>query len=132
MAEDNAINQKVLARMLQRLGIKHLDIVDNGEKAVEKEAKNRYDLILMDMQMPVMDGLEACQLILGRQERGVSSHHHTTPPPLVVFVTAQASTETEVACLNAGAAGFLPKPFNIREITKLLQRLNFDADTRCL
>jgi PleD family two-component response regulator len=66
MAEDNIINQKVLSQMLRRLGIKNNDIVDNGLKAVEESEKKEYDVLLLDMQMPVMGGLEATWIIVER------------------------------------------------------------------
>jgi CheY-like chemotaxis protein len=75
IAEDNLINQKVLNRMLTRLGLKLVDIVDNGRKAVDLCAEKQFDIIFMDLQMPVMDGLEATRLIVNRSqaENGVGS-----------------------------------------------------------
>jgi len=115
IAEDNKINQKVLMRMLTRLGIKNVDIVDNGRKAVDHESSQAYDVVLMDMQMPVMDGIEACRLISGRQ----GGH----PKAKVVFVTAHVSTSFEAECARAGSVGFIPKPFNVRDIEKCFDGL---------
>jgi CheY-like chemotaxis protein len=64
VAEDNAINQKLLLRILNRLGINNVVVVDNGQKAVDREAAEPFDVVLMDMRMPVMDGVEACELIM--------------------------------------------------------------------
>jgi len=115
VAEDNKINQKVLLRILNRLGIKNVDIVDNGQKAVDRESSQAYDVVLMDMQMPVMGGIEACRIIRRRD----GGHAKAT----VIFVTAHAAEEFETKCLGAGASGFLPKPFNIGDIEKCFQRL---------
>lgn len=83
IAEDNKINQKVLGRMLKRLGVTHVEMADNGEIAVAKAAANPYDIIFMDMQMPVMDGLEATQKIV--------EHRGTNPLPKVIFVTVRVT-----------------------------------------
>lgn len=116
VAEDNLVNQKVILQMLKRLGLKQIDIVNNGKEAVEMESKNQYELVFMDMQMPVMDGLEACRIILNR----TGGH----PVPKIVFVTAEVSTAFENECRANGAAGFLPKPFNVKAFKKCLQDLS--------
>jgi signal transduction histidine kinase/ActR/RegA family two-component response regulator len=116
VAEDNAINQKVLLRILNRLGIKNVVVVDNGQKAVDREAAEPFDVVLMDMQMPLMDGVEACEIIMKRQ----GGH----PKATVAFVTAHASVEFETECLKAGASDFISKPFNIRDLERCLQKLH--------
>jgi len=116
IAEDNLINQKVLLRLLKRVEVEDVTVVDTGAKAVELEAANAFDVIFMDYQMPVMDGVEACRRI---SRRAQGSH----PPAKVVFVTANASTEFETECYEAGCVDFLPKPFNVRDIEALLQSL---------
>jgi CheY-like chemotaxis protein len=118
IAEDNRINQKVLVRMLHRMGIERTHVVENGLQAVETEATQPFDVILMDMQMPVMDGVEACQKITTRSVEDVSH-----PIPKVVFVTAHVSAVFEQQCALAGACGFLPKPFNMGDIQKCFLRL---------
>jgi signal transduction histidine kinase/CheY-like chemotaxis protein len=115
IAEDNVINQKVLHRMLTRLGLEVIDIVGDGQKAVDREASHEYDVILMDMQMPVMDGVEACSLICSRQ----GGH----PNARVIFVTAHASSAYQEECAKAGGVDFLSKPFNLRDIEECLDRL---------
>jgi CheY-like chemotaxis protein len=111
IAEDNTINQKVLNRMLIRLGVEKVDIVDNGLKAVDLESQKKdYDIVFMDMQMPVMNGIEACKHIVKR--RGSSAR------PKVVFVTANVCGGYESEAQDAGADGFISKPFNIKEIGK--------------
>ena len=115
MAEDNKINQKVLLRILNRLGYNKIDIVENGKEACDLEVTQYYDIILMDVQMPVMSGIEACHIIMNR----TSTDH---PKPKIVFVTAHVSDAFEAECRTAGGADFLPKPFNISDIENCLQR----------
>jgi CheY-like chemotaxis protein len=117
IAEDNGVNQKVLVRMLKRMELHDIVVVDNGLKAVEREAAEPFDIVLMDMQMPVMDGIEATKRIVGRQ----ASDH---PRASVVFVTAHVSTSYEAMCENAGGVDFLPKPFNLEQIQKCFQRVH--------
>jgi len=115
IAEDNVVNQKVLRRMLDRLGMKNVDIANNGKEAVEQSAKADYDIIFMDMQMPIMDGLEATRIIVNRRKEKDS--------PKVVFVTAHVSSTFETQALNAGADGFISKPFDIGKIGAYLRSL---------
>ena len=115
IAEDNRINQKVLIRILERIGVNNVDVVANGLEAVRKEASTRYDVVLMDMQMPILDGVEACRQIMARQ----GGHRH----PSIVFVTAHVSNAYELQCMQAGGSGFLSKPFNIRDLEKTLQEV---------
>ena len=115
MAEDNKINQKVLLRILNRLGYNNVEIVENGKEACDLEETQYYDIILMDVQMPVMSGIEACNIIMNR----TSTNH---PKPKIVFVTAHVSDAFETECRAAGGADFIPKPFNISDIENCLQR----------
>lgn len=125
VAEDNMINQKVLGRMLQNLGVQRVDFVDNGRKAVDQAAIQDYECVLMDYQMPCMNGVEACRLILGKGQENEpnASKRQKRHLPKVVFVTAHASEIFELECRQAGAVGFLPKPFKLENIQKCLQNL---------
>lgn len=137
IAEDNKINQKVLCRILDRMGMKNIDVVDDGKQAVEQERKKVYDLIFMDMQMPVMDGVEATKLILHHDssllsslmdsdmERGIQSDK-----PKIAFVTAHAEPYFEQQCVNAGAVGFITKPFSVQDIETLIHRLFVKKQTQ--
>jgi CheY-like chemotaxis protein len=111
-AEDNIVNQKVLERVLRRLGVNDITIVDNGLKAVEHTENTKYDCIFMDMQMPVMDGLEACKIIVDRDAS-----------EKVVFVTAHALSDYKAQADAAGAIDFISKPFNMEKIDTLLKTL---------
>ena len=113
-AEDNKINQKVLSRVLNRVGITDITIVDDGLKAVNISEKEKYDIIFMDMQMPVMDGMEACSLIVERDKDAK-----------VVFVTAHALDEFKAKAEAAGGTSFISKPFRVQDIDKILVELDF-------
>lgn len=116
IAEDNKINQKVLVRMLKRLGLVNIEIVDNGQEAVDKTAKQEFDIVYMDIQMPIMGGLEACTHIV--RNRGSKSL------PRVVFVTAHASDDFEVEGVKAGGDWFVSKPYNIAALEKSFDLLS--------
>lgn len=115
VAEDNVVNQKVLFKMLERMGVKHIDMANNGLIACEKEEVQNppYDIILMDQQMPIMGGVDACRRIVNR----IGTHTR----PKVVFVTAHVSPQFEEECIDAGGSGFLPKPFKLEQITSCFQ-----------
>ena len=103
VVDDNPINQKVASHMLQRLGYV-VDVADNGQQAVDATAAQRYCLILMDCQMPVMDGYAATEEI--RRREGAERH---TP---IVALTAHAQEDNRRQCLEIGMDGFVTKPMN--------------------
>ncbi len=111
MAEDNAINQRVGLLILQRAGFV-IDVVRDGQEALQAQKQNPYDLILMDCQMPVMDGLEAC-----RQIRLLSDRQ-----PIIVAVTANALVGERERCLNAGMDDYLSKPFQAEQLISVVQK----------
>ena len=113
IAEDNLVNQKVLFRMLARLGVENIDIANNGKEAVTYASNNHYSIVFMDMQMPIMDGIEACKIIVG-------NHGKENAQPKVVFVTAHALSDFQIKAMNAGADGFITKPFSIDKIKDAL------------
>jgi signal transduction histidine kinase/DNA-binding response OmpR family regulator len=100
VAEDNATNQRLLVRLLERLGYDVAAVVDHGAAAVDAVADGTVDLVLMDVQMPIVDGLEATRRIRARSGR----------QPWIVAVTANASPEDRRVCTDAGMDGHLPKP----------------------
>jgi len=107
VAEDNAINQKVIDSMLRRQGWSVL-LAGNGRLACEAFAHQRFDLVLMDIQMPEMDGLEATRWIRQREgERGCAD------PVAIVALTAHASQAQHDQCLQAGMDGVVTKPISL-------------------
>jgi CheY-like chemotaxis protein len=117
IAEDNVINQKVLCRMLQRSGVERIDVADNGQEAVERCASKHYDVIFMDMQMPIMCGDEACRIIL-------ESYKGRPRRPKIAFVSAHVSNTFEAQAFDAGADGFLSKPFNVKMFEEFIRSLD--------
>ncbi|KAL3934069.1 MAG: hypothetical protein SGBAC_010128 [Bacillariaceae sp.] len=120
VAEDNLINQKVMRRMLERLEVEDITIVDNGEEAVKIEAEQSFDLILMDMQMPVMDGVEACKRINKR----TGGH----PLAQIVFVTAHAAASFRKQCIDNGAIGYITKPCTKHDVEEVLRQAIWAGD----
>jgi PAS domain S-box-containing protein len=110
LAEDNPVNQKVASKILEKLGYA-VDMVTNGEEAVQAALKTPYDLILMDIQMPVMDGLEATRQI----KRQVLDS-----TPRIIALTAHALTEQVNECRDAGMDGHLAKPIHIAQLKEIL------------
>ena len=114
LVEDNRINQMVAGRMLAKFGLSH-DTVDNGREALEKISKYRYDLVLMDMQMPEMDGIEATRALrAGETESG-------GPRIPIIAMTANALSEDRDACLAAGMDDHIAKPVEIGKLAAVLR-----------
>ena len=104
LAEDNAINMEVAVALLSSVGLV-VDTAENGRVAVAKACENDYDLILMDMQMPEVDGLEATRLI--RSSVGLRTGNVDTP---ILALTANVFKEDRTACMEAGMEDFIAKP----------------------
>ncbi len=113
MVEDNLINQKISKVILEKSGCK-LDVANNGKEGLEKYKENPYDLILMDIQMPVMDGLEATRRI--RQYEKKQDERHA----FIVALTANALESDREKAKESGMDGFIAKPFNPKELLKIL------------
>ena len=110
--EDLAANQRLIELFLRHLPI-HLDKAENGQEALEMYQKEPYDGILMDIQMPVMDGLEATQKIREWERR------NELPAATIIALTALASEEQQ-QCLEAGCTGVLSKPIRKKELIEKL------------
>ena len=116
VAEDNKINQKLIVNILQRLGIR-VTTVENGHEAlVQREKINDYDMIFMDIQMPVMGGIEATQKIIAYEEK--SRKHHIP----IVALTANALEGDREKYLAAGMDDYLSKPIVFETLQKMLQK----------
>jgi len=117
IVEDNVINQKVLRALLKKLGYTHVCVVGDGQLAVDAVEQTKYDVVLMDVQMPVMDGLEATRVIGQRQkEKSLKLGDAAGVGPKIVFVTATVDQALEDEAKELGAVGFVPKPFNLRQL----------------
>lgn len=114
VAEDNTINQRLLALMLKRLNYE-VHVADNGRAAIEAWKERDFDLILMDMQMPHVDGLEATRYIRQAERTG----RKRVP---IVAVTANARAEDRAACLAAGMDDYIAKPIRSDELVEKVNR----------
>ena len=110
LAEDNAVNQRVATRMLEQLGHRVV-VVGNGAAALERLSSESFDVVLMDVHMPELDGLEATRRI----RRG------PTPQPRIIALTASAMPEEREACFTAGVDDFLTKPVKLEQLRRALQ-----------
>jgi PAS domain S-box-containing protein len=113
LAEDNTVNQKLALRLLERMGYR-ADLAANGLEVLEALQRQRYDVILMDVQMPEMDGLEASRAI---QEEWPAEEH-----PRIVAMTANAMQGDREECLAAGMHDYLTKPIQFKALQEALER----------
>lgn len=114
LAEDNLLNQKLAVALLTKWG-HHVEIANNGEEALDWHARCAFDLILMDLQMPVMDGLEATAEIRARESRGARK----TP---IIAMTANARDDDRGKCIAGGMDDYLSKPFKNEAFIEILNR----------
>ena len=121
LAEDNSINQKVALAMLEKLGFR-ADVVANGEEAVKALEAVPYDLVLMDCQMPEMDGFEATRAIRGA---GASVRNPNVP---IVAMTAGALEGDREACIEAGMDDYIPKPVSPQALAEMLEKWLSEAE----
>ena len=113
LAEDNVVNQKLALRLLERMGYR-ADVASNGFEAVESVARQPYDVVLMDVQMPEIDGLEASRRITGSNPTG--------DRPTIVAMTANAMEGDREMCLAAGMDDYVTKPIRVAELAEALRR----------
>ena len=111
IAEDNLINQKLIQRILNKLGYE-ADIAENGAEVLEKMEEKAYDTILMDIQMPEIDGLEATAAIRSRP----------WAQPFIIAMTANAMSEDKEICLGAGMDEYIAKPMKLEEVVAMLKK----------
>jgi signal transduction histidine kinase/DNA-binding response OmpR family regulator len=114
VVEDNPVNQKMAVRILEKLDCR-VDIAANGEEAIDMITKLPYELVLMDCQMPVMDGFEATRAIRARE--AVTGGHLT-----IIAVTANAMSGDRDACLAAGMDDYTSKPVRTEKLVELLEK----------
>jgi len=116
VAEDNKINQKVISKILEKLNLEYT-IVENGKLALEYRKKEDFDLVFMDMQMPLMDGLSATREIRSYEKQNNAS------PVKIVALTANAFEEDKKSCYEAGMNDYLSKPVKRRDVIKVINKL---------
>ena len=115
VAEDNEINQMVAQRMLEKLGCQ-VSIAADGAEAIEMAVQGTYDLILMDLQMPHVTGVEACKHILGELDDA----------PHIVAMTANVLEDEQQRCIDAGMSDFLAKPVKLEGLRSCLHKHGLD------
>jgi len=120
LAEDNLVNQKLAVRTLSKLGYQQIDIAQNGLEVIAKCEGQSYDLILMDVQMPEMDGLEATRKIRLKDFQ----------QPVIVAMTANAMSEDKGACLKAGMDDYISKPIKLQIVVSMLEKWALYIDQR--
>ena len=121
LAEDNHVNQVVAAEILKKAGFT-CDIVNNGLQAVEAVAMVEYDLVLMDCQMPEMDGFEATRRIRASEAEGAIGRRNAGPLPIVAL-TANATSGDRERCIEAGMSDHVPKPINPKLLLQKIESL---------
>jgi len=115
LAEDNVVNQKLAMRLLQQMGYR-ADLASNGVEAVESVARQVYDVVLMDVQMPEMDGLEAA--------RQITTRWQNLERPRIVAMTANAMQGDREACLAAGMDDYITKPIRVDQLVRALNNVS--------
>jgi protein-histidine pros-kinase len=121
LAEDNPVNQELARRLLERLSHR-VTIANNGAEAVDLFDSGRFDVILMDMQMPVMGGLEATEAIRSREMRRSWVVSHEYRPVYIIAMTANVMASDRERCLEAGMNDYVAKPLRPEELTAALAR----------
>ncbi|BBC25644.1 MASE1 domain-containing protein [Pseudanabaena sp. ABRG5-3] len=119
IAEDNIVNQKVACKILNRLGYEEIDIAVNGIEVLETLRKHTYDVILMDVQMPEIDGIEVTKQIVN--DLGLENK------PYIIAVTANAMDADRELCLAAGMNDYVSKPVNVNLLVEALLRSQHSA-----
>jgi CheY-like chemotaxis protein len=119
IAEDNPVNQRLTERVLSKLGYEATQVF-NGQEALEALTEKRFDVILMDIQMPVMDGLESTKKI-----RLLKQHQ-----PIIIAMTANAMQGDREICLKAGMDDYISKPIKLDEIIMILEKWAYVTQDR--
>lgn len=115
--EDDKVNQMVASSILKKLGYQTSDIANNGLEVLQALQNNTYDLILMDLQMPTMDGITATKIIRNELISQVP----------IVAMTADVMPEDRQACFDAGMNDYISKPINITEIMQVISVISNSA-----
>lgn len=121
LVEDNVVCRKVCTKQLQRLGLERIDIAVNGQEALDRTNQQHYDIIMMDVMMPGVDGLSATRAI---RQRGEANHIHRNLQPYIIAITASSMLEegSREACLTAGMDDVVNKPIHLKALQEALKR----------
>lgn len=112
LAEDNKVNQMVAVKVLKRLGFTDIEIAEDGSQAVDLYNVNSYHLIFMDMEMPILNGLDATKFIRSNPKNDLQ--------PIIIAMTANATFEDEKRCIEAGMNAFIYKPITIQRVYEII------------
>lgn len=112
LAEDNKVNQMVAVKVLKRLGFTDIEIAEDGSQAVDLYNLNSYHLIFMDMEMPILNGLDATKFIRSNPKNDFK--------PIIIAMTANATLEDEKRCIEAGMNAFIYKPITIQRVYEII------------
>lgn len=117
VAEDNPVNQKVVVKQLMSLGYQ-AEVVNNGQEAVDRLKEHEYDVVLMDCQMPIMDGYRATQEI-----RSFEGERKRTT---IIAITANAMPEDRQRCMDSGMDDYMSKPASREDLRKKVEQWTLD------
>ncbi|HIJ75253.1 MAG TPA: response regulator [Deltaproteobacteria bacterium] len=123
LAEDNPVNQYVGRTMMEAFGCR-VDVASNGSEVLDRMESTRYDIVFMDCEMPVMDGLEATRLIRQREKQ------QRKPMAAIVALTAHGADEDRSRCLEAGMDDYLGKPFRMLDLSRLMEKWHVRISVR--
>ena len=115
LAEDNPVNQYVGRTMMEAFGCR-VDVASNGSEVLDRMESTTYDIVFMDCEMPVMDGLEATRLIRQREKQ------QKKPMATIVALTAHGADEDRSRCLEAGMDDYLGKPFRMQDLSRMMEK----------
>ncbi len=115
VAEDNKVNQQVACGMLRKLGVES-EVANDGAEAVEKFTPGAYGLVLMDLDMPRMDGFQAT-----REIRAIEAREAASPPVHIIALTANLAAETRQRCIDSGMDDYLGKPVRLQQLQDMIR-----------
>jgi len=118
LVEDNVLNQKLIFLTLSKYGF-NIDVANNGKEALDKLDSRSYDIILMDLMMPVMDGLEATRSIRDRERNRADKN-------IIIGLTANTYDADRDKCLSEGMDEYMAKPFDIEKFQEIISSFGFE------
>ncbi|PWD99739.1 response regulator [Marinilabilia rubra] len=118
LVEDNVLNQKLIFLTLSKYGF-NIDVANNGKEALDKLDSRSYDIILMDLMMPVMDGLEATRSIRDRERDRADKN-------IIIGLTANTYDADRDKCLSEGMDEYMAKPFDIEKFQEIISSFGFE------